>query len=181
MNTATPSSTTALQATADRLISLTKTHGGDGMSEPMQAIVGDILRALEADGIYQAAPAGFPCSMVTVSALGEWNNLSGIQRVNPIITFVHVITDAALLSLLQKLSQTSWRDYLDGKLRGLCLNEQASVSVHANEIDKPSKYLYSRNNPFIIQHSNNCRYSYATQDGNPDVLQCCGFFWDYDW
>ena len=148
----------------------------------MQAIVGDILQALEAKGIYQVAPAGFPCSIVFVNALGDWGYLSHSQRVNPAITYIHVMTDEAMLSLLQQWSEKNWRDYLRGRVFGMGLTEQVAVAVLANRIYRPSEHLDMRDGGPTApgsQMQRNFRYGYSVQDGEPDVLQCCGFFWDY--
>ena len=153
----------------------------------MQAIVGDILRALEADGIYQATPAGLPCSIVFVSALGDWINLSRRRRVNPVITYMHYMTDVAMLSLLQQWPETMWKDYLRRAIRGVCLTHQASVAVHAYDINKPSEYLHKRYQFFTtargeaLEVENNIRFSHTVRDGEPDALQCCGYYWDYNW
>ena len=150
----------------------------------MQAIVGDILRALEAIGIYQVAPARLPCSIVSVNALGDWGYLSHSQRVNPAITYIHVMTDEAMLSLLQQWPEIMWRDYLNRKLSRLSLTEQIAVAVYANGIHRPSEHLDLREEVLTSlghQMRINFRYGSSVQTSEPDALQCCGFFWDYAW
>ena len=124
MNTAMPSSSTTPQPTeiaAERLISLAKQQESCNMSESLQAIVGDILQALEADGIYQAGPGGLPCSILSTREITGYLSMiswrgtcwEGLEC----MTFVHVVTDMAMLSLLNILPEQTWRLYLNKKLR----------------------------------------------------------------
>ena len=123
MNTAMPSASTNPQPTeiaADRLISLAKQQENCNMSDSLQAIVGDILEALEADGIYQAGPAGLPCSILSTRELGRYLSIVSWQGTcwqGLEYTFVHVVTDMAMLSLLNALPEQSWRLYLNKQLR----------------------------------------------------------------
>lgn len=115
-----PSSSTTPQSTADRLISLSRQQEGGGVSDSLQGIIGDILRALEADGIYQAGPVGLPCSTLSVKTVCSVNL--------PQMTFVHVVTDMAMLSLLRDLPEEAWLLYIRGQWH-LDLSYQAMVAI----------------------------------------------------
>ena len=131
------------------------------MSESLQALIGDILRALEDKGIYRAGPPGLSCSICTVQTIADYETIS-------FITVEHVITDETMLSLLQELSAEEWERYLSGRFT-LTLTDKCSVEVDIaslhNPVEEGHRVLTSR------------RYHGFFPSGQAAGLQCWGLWW----
>ena len=134
------SSTTTPQTAADRLISLSQQQQDHKMSQSLQEKLGDLLQALEADGIYEAGPAGLPCSLLSVTTTIRPAFSPLVPEDVPKMTFVHVMTDMDMLTLLQTLPETWWLRYLSGvrRLSLVCSNSQ---HVRTTEYHKAGEEL----------------------------------------
>ena len=143
------------------------------MSQSLQAKIGDILQALEADGIYEAGPAGLPYSLLSIRTTPPLLFIQSFQTTPPLapkdtpkITFVHVLSDMAMLTLLQKLDEVWWLLYLRGELR-LRLDWSRTECVPTTLYHKAGEELECDCNLFAI-------------DEYPVTMQCWGLSWDLE-
>ena len=137
------------------------------MSDWLQANVGDILQALEADEIYQAGPAGLPCSILSAREIGRYvckiSWLSCWQGLE--CTFVHVVTDMALLSLLNALPEQTWRLYL---------NKQLHISLSYLDMVRANAARDSEELNEVLAEDGHHRFAFGDYTGA--VLRS-GLFW----
>ena len=152
---------TTTQATADRLISLTRQEGVNRMSDSLQGIIGAILQALEADGIYQAERSGLPCSILSAETIGRAFRIFrhppiSMSPPNTSLRYQHVVTDMAMLSLLKDLPEEMWRQYLNKELL-LGLSYKYTIRMHVNGDNRRSEEL----NTVLADYG---YYPFATDD-----------------
>ena len=144
------------------------------MSDSLQGIIGAILQALEADGIYQAERSGLPCSILSAESISRAFQVFrhppmsiGPRNTSP--HHQHVVTDMAMLSLLKRLSEETWRRYLDKELL-LGLSYRSTVRMHANGDNRWSEEM----NTVLAEYG---YYPFATEDYT-DALQRWGLVWE---
>ena len=108
------------------------------MAESKLQIIGDILRQLEADGIFEAGPGGLPCSILSAKLIPQFFYTpfpSVLQK-----TLLHVVTDMTMLSLLQDLSELIWRSYLARKVC-VVLGYEGSMEHHTAQVQRPGEWM----------------------------------------
>ena len=111
------------------------------MADSKLAIIGDILRALEGDGVLQPGPGGLPCSILSAKLVPNlyYTPLPYV----PQKTLVHVVTDVTMLSLLKTLPESLWRSYLRGELR-VALTYDTSMEHHGAQAIRPGEWMNAR-------------------------------------